>query len=110
MKNIICFTFSAILALSIGNYYLWHMEKKTEVPPEQSVEENYPGRGFVEDGYTVDKLNSQISVKQLRKLVLQDEQAMLQEQASTPQENDNYDLNQLNEEISSLQQYLNKEE
>ncbi|WP_330959673.1 hypothetical protein [Photobacterium sp. 53610] len=111
MKKIISVTFSVVLMLVVGNYFLWQMEKTTDAATKQQTEVSFSEQGLVSEDYTVDKLNSQVSVKQLRKLVLQDEQIMLQEeQTSTPQEKDDYDLNQLNEEISSLQQYLNKEE
>ncbi|QUJ68597.1 hypothetical protein KDD30_05650 [Photobacterium sp. GJ3] len=100
---------SMTLVVALGNYYLWYLDGQKKLSEAQEHPQDSSDRQFVEDRFSVDKLNNQVSVKQLRKLVLKDEQTILEDSAKERQDTDDYDLNQLDEEISSLQQYLNKE-
>lgn len=107
MKKIIGLLLATVLAVVVGNYYLWH---SAEIEPtEQEFAQDPADPLLLEDKYSVDKLNSQVSVQQLRKLILKDEQETLAEPSDLQQDIQDYDLNQLDEDISSLQQYLNKE-
>ncbi|MDO6581316.1 hypothetical protein Q4491_08140 [Photobacterium sp. 2_MG-2023] len=109
MKTIIGLILATVLAVVVGNYYLWHSAGEEIEPTEQEYTKDSADPILLEDKYSVEKLNSQVSVQQLRKLVLKDEQETLVESSDLQQDSQDYDLNQLDEDISSLQQYLNKE-
>ncbi|MDO6708659.1 hypothetical protein [Photobacterium sp. 1_MG-2023] len=107
--KIITLILSITLVVVLGNYYLWYLDGQKQLSEAQEHPQDSSDIQLVEDRYSVDKLNNQVSVKQLRKLVLKDEHTTLEDAAKERQDTNDYDLNQLDEEISSLQQYLNKE-
>lgn len=73
MKQALLLTFLLVFAIVTLNIYLWKGEKEKRQLEAQILADESLFEPVYEDDFSVDKLNSQVSVKQLRKALWSDE-------------------------------------
>ncbi|MDV5168328.1 hypothetical protein [Photobacterium rosenbergii] len=103
---IVYYILAAVLVISGVNYFLWYIDK--EDAEIKLIDENSPQDELFFEDNTVDKLNSQVSVKKLRELVLKSD-SEISENININDDLSNYSLDKIEQDILSLEQRLDKE-